>query len=180
MWVGSGPAAARGRTTAGVALVAGLLVAGAALAQGAGTVSGRVTDELGHPLPGITLTLYPDGPSTVTGEDGRFEVTAPAGNYLLRYTWDNRTWEVAVEVSEGNSTDTNLTARVGNAAGSGLDPFPFVFLAVAMVAVIAGGFYVNKRMSETGLAFDKSVMGGVPARKPFRRRRKRAGPPKSP
>lgn len=169
-----------GRPLAAAVFAAVVLVAQPAAAQDTGTVSGRVTDELGNPLGGINLTLYPDGPSTVTDTDGRFLMTAPVGSYLLRYALDNRTWEVQVDVVADEPSEWNLTARGTSGGGGGIDPFPFIYLALAMAIVIVGGFYVNKRMAETGLEFDKSVMGGAPARKPFRRRRRPKAPPPSP
>jgi len=55
--------------------------------------------------------------------------------------------------------------------------FPFLYLIGAMVAVIAGGFYVNKRMAETGIGLDRSILGGAPAKKPWRGRRGSRRPP---
>jgi hypothetical protein len=57
--------------------------------------------------------------------------------------------------------------------------FPFLYLIGVSVAVIAAGFYVNKRMAETGIGLDRSIVGGAPARKPWRGRRKRRSPPRS-
>ena len=55
--------------------------------------------------------------------------------------------------------------------------FPFLYLIGVSVAVIAGGFYVNKRMAETGISMDRSIVGGAPVRKPWRRRSKSRRPP---
>jgi hypothetical protein len=172
------PGAPLGRAGAFSALCAVLLLAGgAAAAAGDGAVSGRVSDDQGRPLQGAVVWLLPGGPNTTTAADGTYRLEAPPGHYLLRVSALNRTEERTVDLVADEEVALNVTLRGGSGAGPALDPFPFLFLGAAMVAVVVGGFYVNKRMSETGLAFDKSVMGGAPARKPFRRRRRRARPP---
>ena len=66
---------------------------------------------------------------------------------------------------------------VGAAALGPPNWFPFLYLIGVSVAVIAGGFYVNKRMAETGIGLGRSIVGGAPVRKPWRRRAKKRGPP---
>jgi len=154
--------------------------AGPAFAGETGAVVGRVLTSGGEGLGGATVSLAPGGPTGVTAPDGSFRLEAGPGSYLLRATHGNRTVERAVEVVAGRDTVAVLNFPADAFGPGGVDPFPFVFLAVAMVAVTVGGFYVNRRMSETGLAFDKSVLGGAAARKPFRRRRRPKAPPPSP
>jgi len=60
----------------------------ATLGDGAGSIRGNVRDSSGSALPGATVRLFgTSGPiaSAVTGADGRYEVTAPAGLYSLRF-----------------------------------------------------------------------------------------------
>ena len=73
-------------TTLRFALVAMLLSSATvspALAQGAGVVSGTVSDETGGVLPGVSMTLQPAGAAaleTVTDDQGRYRFeNVPAG-----------------------------------------------------------------------------------------------------
>jgi hypothetical protein len=59
-----------------------------ALGEGAGTVAGVATDTSGSGLPGATVQLIGASgvaASAVTRADGRYEMTAPAGIYTLRF-----------------------------------------------------------------------------------------------
>jgi hypothetical protein len=59
----------------------------ASLGDGAGTVRGTVRDRSGSVIPGATVRLLGSSgvvASAVSGSDGRYEVTAPAGVYSLR------------------------------------------------------------------------------------------------
>lgn len=161
----------------GALALAALALAAAASAQAPGSVDGRLLAGDGQPVGGANVSLSPGGPAGVTGPDGSFHLSAEPGTYLLRAQTGNRTVERTVDVSAGVATVVVLSFPPAPSGGAELNPFPFVFLGASMVAVIVGGFYVNKRMSETGLQFDKSVMGGAPARKPFRRRRKKTQRP---
>jgi hypothetical protein len=64
------------------------LVPAISVAQ-SGTVSGRVVDETGGALPGVTVLLRTgsDAPTeTVSGEDGGYSLTnVPAGRYQLSF-----------------------------------------------------------------------------------------------
>jgi protocatechuate 3,4-dioxygenase beta subunit len=64
------------------------LAATVASAQGGGTVTGRVTDETGGVLPGVTVELRGtagEPASTVTDGSGRYEFTGVTpGTYQLR------------------------------------------------------------------------------------------------
>jgi hypothetical protein len=60
----------------------------ASLGDGAGSVRGTVRDNSGSALPGATVRLLGTSgvaASAVTGGDGRYEVSAPAGVYSLRF-----------------------------------------------------------------------------------------------
>lgn len=55
-----------------------------AMAQGAGTVSGRIVDEAAHPVIGARVELQPGARRVVSDEDGRFEMRNVAtGTYTL-------------------------------------------------------------------------------------------------
>jgi len=49
-----------------------------AMAQGSAQITGRVTDATNQPLPGVTVKIKENGTAaTLTGADGRYQITAP-------------------------------------------------------------------------------------------------------
>jgi carboxypeptidase family protein len=167
------------RRLAALAIAAAALPWGAlAPASGGATaVVGAVAFEDGTPAAGARLVLLPAGYNATADSAGVFRLEAPAGAYTIRASAANRTVEAPVVLEDGKATPITLTIdRGGHADGSG-NLFAFLYLGIAMVAVAVGGFYVNKRMAERGIDLNKSVLGGVELRKPFRRRRKK---PKAP
>jgi len=174
----------RQRQKAGVlallALAAVALMSAAAQAA-EGQVSGRVVFDDGSPAGGARIVLNPGGYATTASEDGTFALSVPGGSYTLRASGGNKTSDMAVVVRDGEPTAIVVRIDRGLNPPSGPNVFPFVFLGLSMVGVALGGFYVNKRMAEKGIDVNKSVMGGVGPRKPFRRRKKKASrPPPSP
>ncbi len=58
-----------------------------ALAQGWGSVAGRVTEAgAGQPLPGITVVVNETNFGTATEDDGQYQLRIPAGRYALRFS----------------------------------------------------------------------------------------------
>jgi hypothetical protein len=95
----------------------------AAMGDGAGTVSGVVRDPNGAVIPGATVQLVgPSGPvaTSVTGSDGRYEMTAPAGAYTLRFELTGfrslayPNWRV----SSGIQTPRDVTLQIGGLSES--------------------------------------------------------------
>jgi len=66
-----------------LALAVLLAVPGAAAAQTADTLTGRVTDSAGQPLPLATVEISELGWSTTTAPDGTFRLALPAGRYTV-------------------------------------------------------------------------------------------------
>lgn len=160
-----------------LASLGGLLVLASCVLAQTG-VSGSVAFEDGSPAGGARVTLIPGGYNTTADGQGNFTLEAPPGNYTLRASADNATREGPVSV--GATFVTGFAVRIDRRPPSGsLDPVPLLFLLTSMVAVAGGGFYVNKRMAESGIDVDKTVLGGATVRKPFRRRGKKAPPPPS-
>jgi hypothetical protein len=92
---------------------------GATLRGGRGTLAGTVRDPAGAPVPGARVELLgPSGDTTaaVTGADGDYEVTAPAGEYRVRVRLAGfRTVEVpGVLVPSGGASDQDFTLQVGS------------------------------------------------------------------
>ena len=166
-----------------IALVALALAAAGALAPLAsgqsheGAVEGRVLLERGQPAEGALLELLPGNLSARSGADGTFHLDAPPGSYLLRATLGQDRAEVQVTVADGETAIAFPRIYRRDYTTGELNPFPFVYLAVAMILVAFGGFYVNRMMAQTGIALDKSILGGAPVRKPWRRRKKKTQPP---
>src|SRR5688572_5689166 len=99
-----------------------LLVVHPAYAQTTGRVDGRVLDNNGDPLPGVTVTATSaqlQGTRTaVTEADGRFRLLAlPPGNYMLKADLDGfndlEVPDVAVSLDRTVSLELQLTPVFG-------------------------------------------------------------------
>jgi hypothetical protein len=95
----------------------------AAMGDGAGTVSGVVRDSRGAVIPGATVQLVgPSGPvaTSVTGADGRYEMTAPAGAYTLRFelTGFRSLAYPSWRLSSGIQTQQDATLQIGGLSES--------------------------------------------------------------
>src|SRR5262245_19739036 len=67
-----------------IVVVAALLLAASALAQGAGSIKGRATDSAGGVLQGAIVALSPRGGSAVTNTQGEYTITGLApGEYTV-------------------------------------------------------------------------------------------------
>ncbi|HEX5653009.1 MAG TPA: TonB-dependent receptor plug domain-containing protein, partial [Chitinophagaceae bacterium] len=85
-------------------LTAFLLIAGTLLAQK--TLTGRVTDEKGNPIPNASLIIKGTTSGTVTKSDGSFSLVAPANaRALIASAVDMTTQEKNI----GNLTEINFT-----------------------------------------------------------------------
>lgn len=78
------------------------------------TITGRVLDEAGLPLPGATV-LVNDAPLTVTDQDGYFNLTGlPKGDQLLRFTYVGFTAEErALTLEEGTTATLDVQLKPG-------------------------------------------------------------------
>lgn len=164
-----------------VSLIAGalLVAAGSGLPFGSAAsegIAGRIVFQDGQPAAGANITLTPGGFSAVASEDGSFDLAVPAGSYLFTARSGNDSVTRPVSVPAGKTTFMIVTITRRASAAGGLTLTPFLYLIAGMVAVIIAGFYVNRRMAETGIDLDRSVLGGARVRKPFRRRKKRRPP----
>ena len=91
----------------------------ASLGDGAGSVSGTVRDSAASPIPGAMVRLVGTSgvvASAVSGRDGRYEVTAPAGVYSLRFElagFSPRVFE-NWRVPSGTPVQQDVTMDVGS------------------------------------------------------------------
>ena len=76
---------ARAATSAALALVSVVLLAGTLSAQGTGRIGGVVLDDSRNPVAGAQITLTGTSFGTVSGLDGRYRITnVTAGTYEMR------------------------------------------------------------------------------------------------
>ena len=76
------------------------------------TITGRVADEQGKPLPGATVVVKGNtGLGTGTDTDGRFSLTVPTGNETLVVS---SIGYVTQELALGGKTDLNVRLVVDN------------------------------------------------------------------
>lgn len=88
-----------------VALTAVLLFTGQLLAQR--TVTGKVTDEKGDPIPNATVMVRGSNTGTVTKQDGTYSITVPANaRYLVISSVDMATEEISI------GTQTNISVKL--------------------------------------------------------------------
>ncbi len=77
------------------------------------SVSGRVTDESGKPVEGVTVQVRGATTSAVTGADGNFRITAPSIKSVLRFTSVGFAQQ---DATVGNRAQLNITlAAAANA-----------------------------------------------------------------
>ena len=144
------------------ALAGVILLAGPASAQVTnGQIQGRVTDQSGAPVPGVTVTLESDAlirPMVdVTAVSGRYEFPiVPIGSYTVTFelTGFKRVQRTDVIIETGFQAEINAKLEVG-----GLEE---------TVEVSGAAPIVDTRRSSTGATFNREVMDNIPtARDPW-------------
>ncbi|MBW6534519.1 MAG: SusC/RagA family TonB-linked outer membrane protein [Mariniphaga sp.] len=96
------------------------------------TVSGRVTDSGGQPLPGVTVVIKGTTQGTVTNADGDYSFTNIPEDATLQFSFVGmRTQEVVV----GNQMVINITMEID---------------AIGLEEVVAVGYGVKKKVNLTG------------------------------
>jgi TonB-linked SusC/RagA family outer membrane protein len=95
-------------------------------------VTGRVTDTLGVPLPGVNVKLKGSTAGTTTGSEGRYSITIPDGNGTLVFSYLGFTTH-EVEVNGRNTINIQLKER-----------------ASALNEVVVVGYGTQKKVNLTG------------------------------
>jgi len=96
------------------------------------TVSGKVTDEYGEPLPGVTIVVKGTTTGTVTNADGEFSLANLPADAVLQFSFVGmKTQEVVV----GNQTTINITMETE---------------AIGIEEVVAVGYGTRKKINLTG------------------------------
>ncbi|HEY4336852.1 MAG TPA: carboxypeptidase-like regulatory domain-containing protein, partial [Puia sp.] len=87
-----------------------LLLFGHAFAQNK-TITGKITDEAGKPIPSATITIKGVRSGTSSGEDGGFSLSVPPKGKTLAVSaigWISR------EIEIGDQTNFNISLKPGN------------------------------------------------------------------
>lgn len=147
--------------------------------KAAGTVSGKVTDNGGDPLPGVTILVQGTTVGTVSGPDGGFEVKAEAGSSLLfKYIGfedlivpvdgkkqlsislkpDTKQLSEVVVVGYGEQKKSHLTGSIARLENQNLEQIPVSRIDQAIQGQIAG-VKVQNITSEVGEAPEISIRG---------------------
>ncbi|MGZ5192152.1 MAG: carboxypeptidase-like regulatory domain-containing protein, partial [Flavisolibacter sp.] len=72
------------------------------------TVSGKVTDDKGNPLPNVSVQVKGTTVGTVSKEDGTYSLSVPSNGRTLVFSFADMTTE---EVSIGTQTEVNASMR---------------------------------------------------------------------
>lgn len=126
---------------AGIAVMLGLCPA-VALAQGATTIQGRVTNEVGAPLQGASVTIPALGVGTYSQEDGRYTLTVPAAR---------STSEIARLVARRIGYQAR-NVSVNLAGGTVTQDFALTTTPTQLGGVVVTALGVEKEKSQLGTA----------------------------
>ncbi len=124
------------------------------------SVSGRVTDSTGAPLPGVTVLVKGTTSGTITDTNGNYAISNIQGNATLQFSFIGmRAMEVAVAnkssinvvlqeetfgieevvaVGYGTQKKANLTGAVGNVQMSDIESRPLTNASLALQGTVAG------------------------------------------
>src|SRR3982751_4842948 len=72
------------------------------------TVSGKVSDDRGNPLPNVSVQVKNTAVGTVSNQDGTFSLNVPANGRTLVFSFTDMGTE---EVEIGNRTEVNATLK---------------------------------------------------------------------
>lgn len=99
------------------------------------TVTGKVTDETGQPLPGVTVKIKTNGGATATDANGRFTISVPDDKTVLVFSSIGyESQELTAKDIPANST---ITLKATNTA-------------LSEVQVLNKGYYFEKKELTTG------------------------------
>jgi TonB-linked SusC/RagA family outer membrane protein len=102
-----------------------------------GTISGKVVDEKGEPLPGATIVIKELNKVAQSGADGTFSISAPAGTYNISVTYISYTTMTLNKIVVKDGENTPLTISLKAATGT-------------LNELIVVGYGTQKRANATG------------------------------
>ncbi len=149
-------------------------------AQSSLPVSGKVTDENGSGLTGVTVTVKGASSSTVTANDGSFKITVPTGKESLVFSYvgfqqkevainskpvinitlsaSQKILEDVVVIGYGTQKKRNVTGAVSSFDARKLEERPVQRIDQALVGQLAG-VTVKQTTGIPGKAFSIQVRG---------------------
>lgn len=96
------------------------------------SVSGKVTDEAGQPLPGVTVVIKGTTKGTVTSMDGGYSVSNLSAGAILQFSFIGM---LTQEIEVGTQNTINISMKLD---------------AIGIEEVVAVGYGTNKKMNLTG------------------------------
>ncbi len=150
-------------------------------AQNSSVVTGKVTDENGNGLPGVTVTIKGTSTSVVTGADGIYKITTSSGKNSLVFTYvgyasrevavaknsslinlslspSQATMEDLVVIGYGSQKKGNVSFAVSKLKNENFDERPITRVDQALVGQLAG-VNVKQNTGIPGKAFSIQVRG---------------------
>jgi len=145
-------------------LLTSLVLPNNAFSQTNKTITGKVTDETGKPLPQVSVTIKNTTKGTLTDADGRFTLSAPQGTVLTvsyvgsepsEITIDNRsdysvtlrpssqTLEQVVVIGYGTQRRALVTGAVASVTGKTMAELPVPNISQALQGRVAGVSVTN-------------------------------------
>ncbi len=145
------------------------------------SVSGKVTDEKGKGMPGVTVTVKSTSSSVVTDEDGTSKITVPPGKNSLLFTFvgynpteiavtnksslinlslipSEKLMEDLVVIGYGTQKKANVTGAVSKLINENFEERPISRVDQALVGQVAG-VTVKQNTGVPGKAFSIQVRG---------------------
>jgi parallel beta-helix repeat protein len=121
------------------------------------TCTGKVVDENGDPVVGATVTAGDQ--STTTDDDGAFEITLPAGTYIVTATLGERSKSVQFTVSEESSVIGIISLPAETTPDELADWWWIVIVIVVIVILFLLFFIFWKRRKKDEEAEEKKKQG---------------------
>jgi len=162
-------------------LVAGLISAAAAFAQGPSKVSGKVSDEDGNPLAGVYVLAKGTTVATTTNGNGEFELSVPASATALTFSMlgmedqetvlgnraffdvvmsvDSQALEETVVIGYGTIIKKELSASVSSVSGEALSERASALNALQGLAGKMAGVSAFSRSGRPGQSIQVRVRG---------------------
>jgi TonB-linked SusC/RagA family outer membrane protein len=121
------------------------------------TVSGKVIDEKGEPLPGVTVLIKGTTQGNVTDMDGDYTITNIPDGTVLRFSFVGM---LTQEIEVGSQTNINVTMRVD---AIGLDEVVAIGYGTQKKAALTSAIDVvdSERLSNRPVSSTSSLLQGV-------------------
>ncbi|WP_240676144.1 SusC/RagA family TonB-linked outer membrane protein [Botryobacter ruber] len=151
-----------------------------AKAQTAKTVAGRITDDKGDPIPGVTVLLKGTSTGTATDVDGKYLLTVPSGEGTLLFSFvgyqtkevpinnraainvtmslDYKALEEVVVIGYGTVKKSDLTGAVVSVTQEQITSTPVTNVLESLQGKVAG-LDLTRSSGETGAAMSFTLRG---------------------